>query len=236
MSTIYNTILRQIALSVNSITGATSSSLEASYSTVPLTSANFQSSILPFTNLKEHMINGVSKIITMAANDGNHPYRAALISQTDALGYGDEVTVNASAVPIIGVWGAIRDEDSGQVLTKANLSQIRARVTNPNDLFLIDVFWWARDDVRVYHTADNVIIDVVAYARPDADSLDLTATMPLPDDAVPACVQAAQEECIRDDEFMAQGARFGEMFTKWVDMVRSQGSTDSTTKPVEKAA
>lgn len=231
----WNLLLRQLAVSVNSITGATAALLETSYSTVPLTSANFQSSILPFTNLKDHMINGVSKIVSLAANDGNHPYRAALISQTDPLGYGDEVATDSSAVPIIGVWGAVRDDDTDEVLTKGNLAQIRARVTNPEDMFLIDVFWWARDDVRIYHTVDNVVIDVVAYDRPDADLLVLTAEMPLPDDAVPACVQAAQEECIRDDEFMAQGARFGDMFTKWVEMVQSH-STDSTTKPIEKAA
>lgn len=236
MATSYNTILRQVAVSVNSITGATAALLESSYSTVPLTSANFQSSILPFTNLKDHMLNGVSKIISVAANDGNHPYRAALISQTDPLAYGDEVVTDSGGTATIGVWGAVRDSDTGQVLTKANLSQIRARVTNPNSLFLVDVFWWARDDVRVYHTVDNAVIDVVAYDRPDSDSLVLTADMPLPDDAVPACVQAALEECIRDDEFMAQGARFGDMFTKWVEMVRSQSSTDSTTKPAEKAA
>jgi hypothetical protein len=231
----WNLLVRQLAVSVNAITGATAATLETSYSTVPLTSANFQSSILPFTNIKDHCINGVSKIVSIAANDGNHPYRAALISQTDPLGYGDEVTVDSSGVPIIGVWGAIRDDDTGEVLTRGNLAQIRARVTNPNDLFLVDVYWWARDDVRIYHTVDNVVIDVVAFDRPDADSLVLTTEMPLPDDAVSACVQAAQEECIRDDEFMAQGARFGDMFTKWVEMVQSR-SVDSTTKPVEKAA
>jgi hypothetical protein len=231
MATTYNTILRQIAVAVNSLSGATAAALQATYATVPLTSANFQSSILPFGNLKDHMLNGISKIVTNAANDGNHPYRAALISQTTSLAYGDEVITNSSSVPIVGVWGAARDADTGQVLTKANLSQIRARVTNPSSMFKLPVYWWARDDVRVYHTVDDVIIDVVAYARPDTDALVLTGNMPLPDDSTPACVQAALEECIRDDEFLAQGARFGEMFTKWMSMV--QGSTDSTTTPIE---
>lgn len=234
MATTYNTLLRQLAVSVNAITGAIGGTLETSYSTVPLTSANFQSSILPFTNLKDHMVNGVFKVISIAANNGNHPYRPALISQTAALTSGDSVITNAASVPIIGVWGAIRDQD-GNVMTKGNLSQIRARNLNPGTMFLVDTALWARDDVRVYHTVTSVTIDVVAQARPNVDALDLTAEMPLPDDAVPACIQAAQEECIRDDEFMAQGARFGEMFTKWVAMVK-QGSTDSTTQPVEKAA
>ncbi len=230
----WNTLLRQLAVSVNAITGATPTLLEASYSTVPLTSANFQSSILPFTNLKDHMVNGVFKIISIAANNGNHPYRAALISQTAALSYGDAVTANAASVPIIGVWGTVRDQD-GNVMTKGNLSQIRAWVLNPGGMFLVDTSLWARDDVRIYHTATTVTIDVVAQARPDVDALVLTATMPLPDDAVPVCIQAAQEECIRDDEFMAQGARFGDMFTKWVAMVK-ENSVDSTTQPIEKAA
>jgi hypothetical protein len=151
------------------------------------------------------MLNGISKIVTNAANDGNHPYRPALISQTASLAYGGAVITNSSSVPIIGVWGAVRDAATGQVLTKANLSQIRARVTNPSSMFKLPVYWWARDDVRVYHTVAGVIIDVVAYARPDTDALVLTGNMPLPDDSTPACVQAALEECIRDDEFMSQG-------------------------------
>ncbi len=230
----WNTLLRQLSVSVNAVTGATPALLEASYSTVPLTSANFQSSILPFTNLKDHMVNGVFKIISLAANQGNHPYRAALISQTSALSDGDAVTVNSASVPIIGVWGTVRDQDNN-VMTKGNLSQIRARNLNPGTMFLVDTSLWARDDTRIYHTATTVTIDVVAQARPNVDALVLTATMPLPDDAVPVCIQAAQEECIRDDEFMAQGARFGEMFTKWVQMVQAN-SIDSTTQPVEKAA
>ncbi len=230
----YNEILRQLAVSVNAITGATAATLETSYATIPLTSANFQSSILPFTNLKDHMLNGIAKIISLAANQGNHPYRAALISQTAALSSGDEVTVNAASTPIIGVWGTVRDQDSG-LMTKGNLSQIRARVLNPGTMFLVDTALWARDDVRIYHTATTVTIDVVAYDRPIATTLDLTTDMPLPDDAVPACVQAAQEECIRDDEFMAQGARFGEMFNQWVAMVQAN-SINSTTQPIEKAA
>lgn len=232
----YNDVLRQGAVAVNAVTGATAALLESSYSTVPLTSANFQSSILPFTNLKDHMVNGIAKIITVVANTGNHPYRSALISQTAALAYGDEVITDSANVPVVGVWGAVRDGDTNEILTKANLSQIRARVANPNTMFIIDVFWWARDDVRVYHTVDNVIIDVVAYERPDVAALDLTSDIPLPDDAVPACVQAMLEECIRDDEFMAQGARFGDQFTRWVGAVKAMESANSTTAPVERAA
>ncbi len=230
----WNDLLRQIAVSVNAVTGATPTLLETSYSTVPLTSANFQSSILPFANLKDHMLNGVSKIVSIAANTGNHPYRPALITQTDPLTSGEGVTTDSLGASVIGVWGTVFDQD-GNVMTKGNLSQIRAINLNPGTMFLVDTALWVRDDIRIFHTATTATIDVVTYTRPDSDSLDLTDDMPLPDDAVPVCIQAAQEECIRDDEFMAQGARFGEMFTKWVSMVK-QSSTDSTTQPIEKAA
>lgn len=231
----YNDCLRQIALAVNAITGATASTLESSYVTTPLTVANFQSSILPFTNLKDHMLNAQGRIITAAAYEGNHPYRAALTSQTAALSDGDEVIMDAASVAIIGVWGAVRNQD-GDLMTEGNLSQIRARNLNPGTMFLVDTALWARDDVRIYHTATTATIDVVAYSRPSAVSLSLSANILLPDDAVPAIVSGALEECVRDDEFIAQAQKFGGMFSDWVGSMMNSRSVNSTAQPVETAA
>ena len=237
MST-YNDCLRQIAISVNAITGATPALLETSYSTVPLTSANFQSSILPFTSLKDKMLNSQGRIITAAAYQGDHPYRAYLTSQTSALTYGLVIpsTDSGGTNQIIGVYGAVRDSSTGNILTKGNLSQIRARVANPGTMFLVDTAQYAIDDRRIYHTTTSVVIDVVTYTRPDADSLTLTNDILLPDDAVPAIVHGALEECIRDDEFVAQAQRFGSIAQQWMTTVLRTGSVDSTSAVMEKVA
>jgi hypothetical protein len=237
MATTFNTVLRQIALSVNAITGATPALLQTSYATVPLTSSNFQSSIFPFLGLIDKMLDAEAELVTTVASTGNHPYRSALISQTASLAYGDLVSTNSSGTPIIGDIGDVRDVDTGQPLTKNELRQIQDRVINPGNMWLISVWWYALSDRRIYHTVDNVVIDVIAYTRPNADALSLTTNIALPDDAVPAYVSCALMACIRDDEFMAQGARFGDQFTQWVSSVKSgYESINSTSNVIEKAA
>ena len=241
MSTSYNTVLRQIALSVNSFANATSPvDLETAYSSFPLVDANFGSSILPFTSLKDKMLNAEALIITQATSTGEHPYRGLLLTQTAPLAYGDLIPTTAAGVKIIGIRGAIRDSASGEPCTRNELEQIRARVINPGGMYLIEVFWYAIDDERIYHTRTNVMIDVCTYERLEASTLDLTANIILPDDAVPAMVHGALMECIRDDEFLEQGARFGQIFQIWVNAIKSGYTsidpTASTIEKVEKAA
>lgn len=238
MALTYNTVLRQIAVSVNAITGATPALLEASYATVPLTAANFQSSILSFTSLKDKMLNGEAKLVTAVAYQGDHPYRRPLTSQTANIASGGLIpaTDSGGTNKIIGVYGAVRDAATGNILTKGKMSQISARVLNPGSMFLVSTGLWARQGERLYHTVTNAVLDVVTYTRPVADSLVLTTNVMLPDDAAPAYVQAALEECIRDDEFMSQASRFGEQFDKWVQRVLSSNSIDTITQVTEKAA
>ena len=237
MAVTYNDILRELALSVNAITGATATLLETSYSTSPLTSANFQSSIFPFTGLKDKMLGGQEDVIDVVASTGDHPWRAFIETQTSNKTYGALVATNSSGVPVIGSWGDVRDAVTGQPCTKNELRQIQDRVINPGNMWLISVYWYARSDQRVYHTVDNVIIDVVAYQRPDSDTLDLTTAILLPDDAASAIINASLMRCIRDDEFMSQGAQFGARFDQWVSQVKSgYVSVNSTSEVVEKAA
>ena len=237
MAVTYNTLLREIALAVNALTGATPAQLQSIYSTVPLTAGNFTSSIFPFLGLVDKMLDGEAEVIRVAANTGNHPYRPFLISQTSALAYGATVSTNSAGTPVIGVWGDVREASSGQPLTKNELRQIQDRVINPNDMWLIPVWWYCRSDAKIYHTVTAAIIDVVAYARPNANALDLTSNILLPDIALPTMTHAALMQCIRDDEFMAQGARYGEMFNQWVMNVKAgYSSVDSTSQLIEAAA
>lgn len=234
----YNTVLRQIAIAVNALTGAVAATLETSYATVPLTSANFQSSILPFTRLKDAMLNSEAALINTVLSTAEHPWRASFTSQTAPLAYGALIpATNAGASVIVGSRGAVRDSVSGEPCTKNELEQIRDRVINPNGMWKIEVFWYAVDDQRIYHTRSNVVVDVCTYARPVADSLVLTSNILLPDITVPAYVDGALMECVRDDEFMAQAERFGGMFNAWQNAIKAGLTTiDATSKVDQKAA
>src|SRR5215813_550221 len=121
MAVTYNKVLREIAIAVNALTGATPATLQTTYATVPLTSANFQSSIFPFLALIDKMLDSEAELITTVATTGDHPYRSALISQTANLTYGALISTNAGGVPVIGVIGDVREVSSAQPLTKNEL-------------------------------------------------------------------------------------------------------------------
>jgi hypothetical protein len=233
----YNDVLRQIALAVDALVGTIPADLETTYSTNPLTSADFGSAILPFTKLKDAMLSAEAGLAMAVLSTGDHPWRESFRDATAPLTYGDPIpAVGVGGGTIVGIYGAVRDSTSGEPCTRNELEQIRDRVINPNGMWKIEVFWFAINDRRLYHTRTAATIDVCTYDRPDALTLDLTADILLPDVLVPAYVDGALAECVRDDEFAEQAGLFGGMYTAWINGIKSGlTSVDPTTKIDEKA-
>lgn len=223
----WNDVIRQVAITTNALIGAQPAALEATYSTVLLTAANFQSSIIPFTMMKDKMLNAESALVGTAAATANHPWRAFLHDVTDPLASGELMpTTGAGGNEIIGVYGAVIGEDSEEVYTLSEVQDIRVRNQNPGDMFLLPVYQYAFYDRRILHTGDEgVIVDVCVYERPDADTLDLTTDILLPDVALPAYVAGGVMECCRDDEFLQQAGRFGEYFATWISTIQKGGTS-----------
>lgn len=222
---IYNDLLRQIAVTVNALGGvATPAALNSVYDTVPLTEANFTSatasSIFSFNFLKDKMLNAQEGLFMALAFTTANPLRGFIETQTAALAYGDPLLVNAASSPIVGAYGAVRDAGSGEPCTLNDLEQIRLRHLAASWMIL-HVYEYAILDKRVYHTREEVIVDVCAYERPDTDSLDLTSDILLPDILGPAIAQGAIAECYRDDEYMEQAARAGAIYSGWVSALKA---------------
>lgn len=220
MTVSYNTILREVAVTVNALTGALPPALQTSYATVPLTSANFQSSIFPFGFLKDKILNAQENLFMPLASTATNPLRPFIESQTDALTYGAQITVNAAGLPVVGAYGAVRDAESSRVLTLNEIEDIQLRVENPNSMFRVQVYQYAIVGDRVFPTTEEVIVDVCAYERPESDSLDLTASIMLPDILGPAMVQGAIAECYRDDEYLEQSGRATDFYGRWVQALQ----------------
>lgn len=244
MAVTWNTVLRQAATKINALAiagtpAATPADLQTAYATVPLTSANFASAIFPFGAIKDALINAESELVNAIASTANHPWRKVLLSQTDALAYGDLIpsTDSGGSNLIVGMRGAVIDSDSGEPCTENQLEQIRDRVINPNSMWKIAVYWYAINDNRIYHTVDSVTIDVCTYTRPASDSLDLSTDIALPDPIAPAYVDGALAELVRDDEFLEQGARFGGLYQAWLTAIK-QGltSVDAATTVIQSEA
>lgn len=221
MALTYSTLLRQIAMTCNALVGAVPATLQSTYATVPLTAADFDSSVFPFGFLKDKMINSQEGLIMAIANTDNHPFRASLISQTASLAYGVLIPeANSAGAKIVGMYGAVRDATSFEPCTLNDVESIRSRHLNPGSMFKLAVYQYAIVDKRIYHTRTNVIIDVCAYTRPVSDSLTLTDNILLPDVLGPAIVQGAIAECFRDDQYIPQAQAAGSLYGAWIAAIK----------------
>lgn len=226
MAVSYNTLLRQLALTTNSLGGVTTpATLNSVYDTVPLTAANFTvstgSSIFSFNFLKDKLLNAQESLFMALASTATNPLRRFIESQTDTLSYGDQITENAAGLPVVGAYGAVRDVETGRVLTLNEIEDIQLRVQNPNAMFRLQVYQYAFVGDRVFPTVDEVTVDVCGYERPDTDALDLESNILLPDTLGPAVVQGAIGECFRDDEYMEQAQTARGIHNQWVAALSS---------------
>jgi hypothetical protein len=224
MALTYNTVLRQLAVTVNALGGATTpATLNSTYDTVPLTEANFNvatgSSIFPFRFLLDKLVNSQEGLFLALASTATNPLRGTIESQTASLAYGAQALVNAAGLPVVGAYGAVRDAVNSQPCTLNELETIRAR--SLSSWMILDVYEYAILDQRVYHTRANVIVDVCGYTRPNTDALNLTSNILLPDILGPAMVQGAVAECFRDDEYLQQSARAAEFYQAWITALRA---------------
>jgi hypothetical protein len=225
MALTYNTVLREVAVTTNALAGtATPAGLNAVYNTVPLTIANFNaatgSAVFPFNFLLDKILNAQEALFMALAFTPANPLRGFIESQTDALPYGAPILVNAASLPVIGTYGAVRDAESGEPCTLNELEQIRLRHL-ASSWMILQVYEYAILDKRIYHTREEVIVDVCAYVRPDTDTLDLTSNILLPDILGPAIVQGAISECFRDDEYMEQAAQAGTIYSGWLTALKA---------------
>lgn len=235
----YSAILRQVALRSGMLRGDQVEGLQTSYTTNPLTQAEIailQDSPIPLTALTDAVLNAESGLVMAVAGTGNHPFRQSLIDQTIALSYGDRIPVTGSTgAKVVGeVYGAVIDVASSEPCTENQLEQIRDRVLNPNNLWLITVYWYAINDRRIYHTVSTVKIDVCVYDRPDALTLVLTTAIALPDVLVPAYVDGALMELSSSDRFANKGEKFGSIYSGWISAIKQgMNSVDSATKIIQ---
>lgn len=222
----YNDLLRQLALTTNSLGGTTTpAALNTVYNTVPLTIANFTSptasSIFSFNFLKDKLLNAQEGLFMALASTATNPLRRFIESQTASLAYGAQITTNAAGLPVVGAYGTVRDAMNSQPLALNELEDVQLRAINPNSMFKLAVYQYAIIGDRIFHTRTNVIVDVCAYERPDTGSLDLTSDILLPDILGPAVVQGAIGECYRDDEYMEQAQQARGIYTQWVQTLQS---------------
>lgn len=227
MAVAYRTILAAVALRINALVGTSASVLETTYTTSPLTTSEFQSTIFNFSAIKGAVLNAEEKLAQKIANNADDPLRQYMANTTANLANPATLpSTSTNSKPIIGIWGAVRDATSGIVCSQMPLDMVRRRASATD--MVIPVWWFNITGGRIEHTRTNVVIECCTYSRTDqATAMDANGDILLADALEPDYISEALAILVRDDEFMDQARLYA---------ARAQGSPIGQLTTVEGAA
>lgn len=229
----YHDILAAGAVRFDALIGPQKAQLETTYTTRPLTAANFQSTVFPFSDALASILWAEQQIAAAVADTGNSSLRSYLASRTANILNGGRIpSVDENGVPIIGIYGAVKDATSGRVYYPKALAEIERRVENPTTFWVVPVYFYRQIGTSIYHTGTNVKLDVCVYdsavqqAAIAADGEILFPTLE------PLYVDGMLSRDIRDDEFMAQTAVYNGYFQNGLAAIRQgEQSISGMTRP-----
>lgn len=231
----YNDIIRQVAVRINALTNGTlPTALEAAYVISPLTAADVaESSIFPFTAIKDSVLLAEQKLSQTIADVRDHPWRAYLVSQTEPLANrANQPAQDENGISIIGVYGDIFDSADNRQLFAQPAEVIERRLATPA-LWKIPVYHYALTGDSIIHTRPNVRIQVCVWDYLDRQAaIDANDDMLLPDVLAQAIVCGAIAILCRDDEWLNQAKVYAEYFADTITAIKR----GATTLPVEEAA
>jgi hypothetical protein len=236
MSTPWHDLLADTAIRINALIGTAAGALETTFLVRPLTSANFQSTVFSFTDVKYALINAEEKLAHAIASTSGHPWRATPVFAGVTASIANEAALPAvssiGAGQIIGELGSVHDATDGTVCTEKPLAVIRRRVRNAASFPTgSNIYHYHIDGNRIYHTRTNVVIDVCVYNRAtQLAALTGNADILLPDVLGEAYVCGAVSYLVRDDEFTGQAELYRAYFNDTLSMIRG-GFTEVPAKP-----
>lgn len=229
----YHDILAAGAVRFDALIGPQKAALEATYTTRPLTAANFQSTVFPFSDALAGILWAEQQMAAAVTDTGNSSLRSYIASRTaNILNGGTIPSVDENGVPVIGIYGAVKDATSGKVCYPKALAEIERRVENPTSFWVVPVYFYRQIGTTIYHTRDNVKLDVCVYdstVQETAIAADGDILFPTLE---PVYVDGMLSRCIRDDEFIGQTAIYNGYFQNELMAIRQgEQSISGMTRP-----
>lgn len=170
MSLTYEQLLHDVALRMNALVGAQFTPLQNTYAVSPLLPAHFKSADWPYSSFRDAILMAEEVVALAIASTPAHPWRAYLNSQTASLANGEELPkLDTSNHPIIGVYGGVVDAlptvdfPDGTPCFMQPLEVVRRLVQEAWRIY--DLFCYAIDGNRIWHTRPSVLINVCIYDR-----------------------------------------------------------------------
>lgn len=233
MAVTYQQLLHDVAIRMNGLIGSQANTLNTTYDTATLTSANWKSADWPFNAVRDAILMAEEDFATAIALTGNHPWRSFLAAVTSSVANATNLpTQSSSGKDIVGVWGGIYDATDGEPLTEMPLDVILRRTRNANSHYVIPVYYYKIDGRRIYHTRTNIILECCVYDRSDqATAFTNNSDMLLPDVLEPAITARAISLLTRDGAYADQAAIYRQYSDDALVSIRG-GATSIAAKSV----
>lgn len=222
----YHSLIGAAALRVNALEGTDPVELEQVYSTRPLTDELFDSSIIPFSDFVAGCGWAEGKIAEVAAETGNNPLRAYILSETDPLTSGALMpSTDTNGTGIIGIYGSVMDgADTNIICTEGTLEQIRRfnqLKALGSSVFLLNPYQYKLDGNGIVHTQTTVVVQVCVYdGATQANAIQFDQTILFPDSLAEAYISGMLSYAMRDDEFMPQAGAYRQYFDATLQGIR----------------
>jgi hypothetical protein len=222
MSVPYAKIIAEVGVRINAVPGAIPSDLETNY----VAGVVNNSSVFPPTAIGDAVITAEEKLATAIADTGGHPLRSYLQSVTDTLASGDDMpSVDASGVPIIGIYGAVYAASNPALICTEQPTEVIRRWQALSSYYKTPFYYFSRDGNGIIHTVPGGVKVQVCVYDANTQRGELAAGDILLADALEeAYVWGAVSTLVRDDEFMPQAAAYRGMFNDTLQAIR-QGLT-----------
>ena len=218
---------------VNAVTGTTATALESAYTTSPLTTTQIGSTDFTLGMIKDNLVGVIGRIVKTYASVPGHPFRSYNVSATSNIAHKGLIpSTNSSSVPIIGVYGAIRDATTTEVLTEQPVQIIKTIVDNTDSQLKGQYYYYKLVSDRLYHTRTNVTIDVCTFSASDElTAIGANGNAPIPDALLDVAAAGLVASLIVDDEFVQQATFYGNYFENCLAEMRG-GATAFLPAPV----
>lgn len=228
---LYSKALRQAAIRVSAIVGATTAAKQAAYITAPLTATQVGTVDFPLAAIQDAIISNVARIIRTYASIPNHPLRNYHTNTTANIAHrGNIPSVDSGSLPIIGVYGAIRDATDFKELTEQPIQIIEPIVTNTDTFLKGSYYHYKIIGRRLYHTRTNATIDVVCFDEATERAALASGNCPLADGLFDIAWAGTVALLMIDSAYTEQ-AQIHEQYVQNALSQMSQGASEFASAP-----
>jgi len=217
MATNYSTVVKEVALRVNALTGSTVAQAETNYASVTMTVTELDNPRYPPAALKDAVLDTEAMIAHAIANTKDHLWREYMRELSAFIGITDPLpTTGASGGTYIGALNEPFATTGGRRLEPADYEDIVAYLNDPT-LYATNPYIYCIRGGQMFHTLglNSVKFWGYTYSRSArATALAANGAILFPDVAVPLYWTGAVSLLTRDGEYGGQATLYRQYFER----------------------